>query len=372
MCPAFVGGKFGERGKSLATSSVLKLRASKKPPSFPPAKVVSLFCGAGGLDAGFRESGFHIELALDSSTAAIKTHQRNFPGTRSICVDLKEIRGQGVCDLLSETLPPGSRIAVIGGPPCQGFSRANASSRSDDPRNGLVSLYLEIVSALASSYELEFVVFENVLGIKDEKHSETFASLLSGLRSLQLSVADEEYCALDFGVPQVRRRVIIIGIRSDRGYDTISVRQRQGKKSVRAAIGHLGAPTYFRRDLQAGDIPTHPNHWTMTPRSARFTTPISKWKQTRSFKRTFWSKPSPTIAFGHREIHIHPSCKRRLSIYEAMLLQGFSSKFVLEGNLSEQVEQVSNAVPPPLAKSIASAIGRATAKYCPTASQRSG
>jgi DNA (cytosine-5)-methyltransferase 1 len=66
--------------------------------------------------------------------------------------------------------------------------------------------------------------------------------------------------------------------------------------------------------------------------------------------------PSPTIAFGHREIHIHPTGKRRLSIYEAMLLQGFPAEFVLKGNLTQQVEQVSNAVPPPLAEAIAQAI----------------
>jgi DNA (cytosine-5)-methyltransferase 1 len=233
-------------------------------------------------------------------------------------------------------------------------------------------LYLEIVRALAATYEVEFVVFENVLGIKDEKHSQTFAALLSGLRSLHLSVTDKECCALDFGVPQVRRRVIIVGLRSDRGYGKIAVRGKSGKRSVRAAIGHLAAPVYFRRDLLAADIPIHPNHWTMAPRSARFSTPASEWKRTRSFKRTFWSKPSPTIAFGHREIHVHPTCKRRLSIFEAMLLQGFSPKFILEGNLSEQVEQVSNAVPPPLAKSIASAIGRATAAEPSTALKRPG
>src|ERR1700732_4717589 len=77
-------------------------------PSLPT--IVSLFCGAGGLDAGFRQGGFPIELALDCSAAAIKTHRRNFPGTRSVCVDLKTIGGKGVCDLLSETLPAGSRI----------------------------------------------------------------------------------------------------------------------------------------------------------------------------------------------------------------------------------------------------------------------
>ena len=78
----------------------------------------------------------------------------------------------------------------------------------------------------------------------------------------------------------------------------------------------------------------------------------------RCFKQLSWHKPSPTIAFGHREIYVHPNGKRRLSIFEAMLLQGFPDTFVLEGNLSEQVEQISNAVPPPLAKSVASAIRR--------------
>ena len=72
----------------------------------------------------------------------------------------------------------------------------------------------------------------------------------------------------------------------------------------------------------------------------------------RSFKQLKWADPSPTIAFGHREIYVHPNGRRRLSIFEAMLLQGFPKSFVLEGNLSEQVEQISNAVPPPLARSI--------------------
>jgi DNA (cytosine-5)-methyltransferase 1 len=245
---------------------------------------------------------------------------------------------------------------VIGGPPCQGFSRANAASKPDDPRNSLVGLYLDVVRSLAKLFQLDFVVFENVLGIKDAKHSDTFSALLNGLGAVGLTVTNKECCALDFGVPQVRRRVILIGMSSQQQYGEISLQSNPGILSVRQAIGHLGSPAFFKRDLKVEDIPIHPNHWTMTPRSARFSTPVSKWKKTRSFKRTFWSKPSPTIAFGHREIHIHPSGKRRLSIHEALLLQGFSDSFVLEGNLTEQVEQVSNAVPPPLARSIAHSI----------------
>jgi DNA (cytosine-5)-methyltransferase 1 len=319
-------------------------------------RIVSLFCGAGGLDVGFHESGFQIELALDRSRAAIETHKRNFPNSKSICADLKEIGAKGVLNLLLETLPIGSRIGIIGGPPCQGFSRANSGSRSDDPRNALIPLYLQIIRTLSLSYQLEFVVFENVIGIKDRKHNAVYDGLISGLASLSLSVTDQVCCALDFGVAQMRRRVIVIGMRDDKHYGQVQLKGRTGKRSVREAIGHLGPPVYFSRGITPRDIPAHPNHWTMTPRSSRFSTPASQWKLTRSFKRTYWSKPSPTIAFGHREIHIHPNCKRRLSIYEAMLLQGFSHGFVLEGNLSEQVEQVSNAVPPPLARSIASSI----------------
>ena len=97
----------------------------------------------------------------------------------------------------------------------------------------------------------------------------------------------------------------------------------------------------------------------MRPKSERFNNPDEQTNSGRSFKRLAWHEASPTIAFGHREIYVHPSGRRRLSIYEAMLLQGFPSNFILEGNLSEQVEQISNAVPPPLAASVASAVKRA-------------
>lgn len=319
-------------------------------------KVLSLFCGAGGLDIGFRDNGFLIELAIDKSSAAIETHKRNFPGTRSRSANLQEIGPVGVRDLLLETLPAGSRLAVIGGPPCQGFSRANSAARNDDPRNQLVVLYIDIVRLLAITFDLEFVVFENVLGIKDAKHSETFQCLLRGLAEINLSVTNNVCCASDYGVPQIRRRVILIGMKAGKRFGNISLRGKAGKRSIYEAIGHLGAPAFFRRDLKLEDIPLHPNHWTMTPRSVRFSTPVSQWRKTRSFKRTFWSKLSPTIAFGHREIHVHPNGRRRLSIHEALLLQGFSDDFILQGNLSEQAEQVSNAVPPPLAASIAESI----------------
>ena len=125
---------------------------------------------------------------------------------------------------------------------------------------------------------------------------------------------------------------------------------------MRSVIGDLPEPAFCARDLEKSAIPHHENHWTMRPVSKRFSAPGGAQRAGRSFRRLEWDKPSPTVAYGHREIHVHPDGRRRLSIFEAMRLQGFPTDFVLEGTLSSQVEQVSNAVPPPLAEALATAI----------------
>ncbi|MDZ7584550.1 MAG: DNA cytosine methyltransferase [Thiobacillus sp.] len=331
-------------------------------PSEDLPRVVSLFSGAGGLDWGFHQEGFQIPLAIDISDAAVRTHKKNFSNTHSVAADLIKLQPLGVYKLVSGQVPKGSRIGVIGGPPCQGFSRANTTSKADDPRNELPQLYLSIVKKLQRAYTVEFVVFENVLGIRDKKHAATYKALVNGLNGLGFDVTEKELCALDFGVPQNRRRVVLSAMRKKQGYGEVRPEKKTGLKTVREAIGKLSAPKYFDRKLTPADIPVHANHWTMQPKSPRFANPDGEYADGRSFKRLLWDEPSPTVAFGHREIHIHPSGTRRLSIYEAMLLQGFPENFVLEGNLSEQVEQVSNAVPPPLGKSIAAAVKTAMAE----------
>ncbi|MDP3822637.1 MAG: DNA cytosine methyltransferase [Burkholderiales bacterium] len=322
-------------------------------------KIVSLFSGAGGLDLGFKEAGFTISVAIDAAKAAINTHKKNFPRTKAIVGDLIKLRPAGVVEQVKEKLTPGQRIAVIGGPPCQGFSRANTGSLSNDPRNRLPTLYLEIVEELQRLYTVEFIVFENVLGIRDKKHAKTYKALMQGIVDLGFDVTEKELCSADFGVPQNRRRIVLSGMREGQGYSPVKPRKRQGVETVREAIGGLKAPAYFKFGLAPEDIPVHPNHWTMQPKSPRFENPEAETGDGRSFKRLNWDLASPTIAFGHREIHVHPDGRRRLSIYEALLLQGFPTQFVLEGNLSEQVEQISNAVPPPLARSVALAVKRA-------------
>lgn len=323
-------------------------------------RIVSLFSGAGGLDLGFRDAGFDLAFAVDSSEWAIKTHRRNFPATTSIAADLLELQPVGVLKELEGVLNVGEQIGVIGGPPCQGFSRANPAALASDPRNELPILYLEVVEALQRKYDVRFVLFENVLGLRDAKHSAAFDAILAKFGELSFSERVDEYCALDFGVPQNRKRVIISAFKDKQARIAFLADKRpRSNLDVRAAIGDLPAPIYWARGLKAEDIPHHPNHWTMRPISRRFSEPEKSMPATRSFRRLQWNLPSPTVAYGHREIHVHPDGHRRLSIYEAMKLQGFPPDFVIEGPLSAQVDQVSNAVPPPLAYALAGATVRA-------------
>jgi len=322
-------------------------------------KIVSLFSGAGGLDLGFHEAGFPVVFAIDSSAAAIKTHTRNFPRTASIAADLVELGPRGVLNHLGNLLADGEPIGVIGGPPCQGFSRANTGSAANDPRNSLPLLYLQIVEALQAKYDVQFVLFENVLGIRDTKHALVFKGILSKFEAIGLTARVNECSALDYGVAQSRNRVIISGFHRAEVAASFRPVQVAGKRlTVRSVIGSLPPPVFYSRVLTSADIPHHENHWTMRPISKRFSD-AGGARGDRSFRRLEWDKPSPTVAYGHREIHVHPDGRRRLSIYEAMLIQGFPPEFVLEGTLSAQVDQVSNAVPPPLARALAAAIDRA-------------
>src|SRR5690606_32359491 len=109
-----------------------------------------------------------------------------------------------VLDEIAKALTDGESIGIIGGPPCQGFSRANPNSRADDPRNQMPTYYLEIVEALQARYDVQFVLFENVMGIRDAKHSVTFRGILTRFKELQLTAGVAAHSALDYGVPQTR------------------------------------------------------------------------------------------------------------------------------------------------------------------------
>ncbi len=320
-------------------------------------RVVSLFCGAGGLDIGFSQKGFKAEFAADYDQAAVKTYNANHRGKKAEVIDLFETSAEEVYNRATRRLKGDHTIdGIIGGPPCQGFSRANAARCHSDPRNLLALKYADIVNEFFTRSKIKFFVFENVPEIKAKKNAD-FLKLLRDSLSLHFNIYERELDAWNYGVPQTRKRYFIVGISKaiDNGNYQFPPIKRGKKKLVSDAILGLPHPTFFNKDLDPADIPFHPNHWTMQPRSEKFQTgemPAGG----RSFIKLEWNKPSRTVAYGNREIHIHPNGKRRISIYEAMRLQSFPMNYELLGNLSEQVKQISNAVPPPVAAALAKSI----------------
>lgn len=318
-------------------------------------QVISLFCGAGGLDLGFEQAGFTVAYAGDISPAAVNTHNRNFASPVAEVLDISAIKASDLISILAQR--DCSPVGVIGGPPCQGFSRANTQRSFADPRNQLARNYANILCKLADHFPLKFFVFENVPELLAESNA-IFLKNLKRKLSEKFWISLQILNAADFGVPQNRSRVFIVGIRKVKGLPPIRFTFPEPnvtiKVTVRNAIEGLPPPAFFERGLAPESIPHHPNHWTMRPKSKKFGAELVNGG--RSLVRLLWDKPSRTVAYGHREIHVHPTGLRRLSIHEAMILQGFPRDYVLTGNLSEQVTQVSNAVPPPVAKALALAL----------------
>jgi DNA (cytosine-5)-methyltransferase 1 len=328
--------------------------ASVEPDDHIP--IISLYAGAGGLDLGFRLEGFDPVIAIDNNQAAVDSYNLNDPNCVAQLGDLSKLNDEQIIELIREACNGRVPRGVIGGPPCQGVSSSNVHKQRHDKRKKALLRYARIVKALAAAFNLDFFVFENVVGLKSKKHKRYFRRIVKALEDGGFSLFEQELDAKDFGVAQVRRRVFIVGInrRLFPRIEFIFPTPLGTKKTVRDVIGSLPPAVFFNRSFKPEDIPHHCNHWAMNPRSPKFGT--AEHAAGRSFRRLEWDQPSPTVAYGHREMHVHPTGTRRVSVFEGMLLQGFPPDFKLAGNFSQQVNQVSNAVPPPLARAVAKAI----------------
>jgi DNA (cytosine-5)-methyltransferase 1 len=350
---------------SIAITSKISARQRTKIPSeaVPRLPVISLFSGCGGLDLGFVNAGFEPVLAIDANAAACRTYEKNHSLTRVLKRDLSTLPRKYILERLSELSTAVKPVGVIGGPPCQAFSQGNGHKRDDDPRALLSKNYAAILRELNAAFELDFFVFENVLGLKQSRHDEQFRLIKRLFSSAGFRIFESELNAHDFGVAQIRRRLFVIGLNKRKFPHltfTFPIKDGGPKPNVRDLIEKLPQPLFFKRGTSAADIPFHPNHWCMTPKSDRFFDGSLKEGDLkgRPFRVLKWDAPSWTVAYGHREVHVHPSATRRLSVYEAMLLQGFPRMYELCGTLSDQIRLVSDAVPPPLAEALARAIVR--------------
>lgn len=295
---------------------------------FLKLKVASLFAGAGGLDLGFKRSGHDLVWANDFDEDSCRTYARNI-GDHIVCADVAAIDPADVPE----------HDILIGGFPCQGFSRANIHRVENDERN---NLYLHVLRFL-SEHKPKFFLLENVRGIVTLNQGKDFSDILSALKDYGYKVGFKVLNAADFGVPQNRIRVIITGVRNDLVdefeyvYPT-PTHSRSGLGvsqwvSIAEALAGIGEPD---------EVTNLPNHV------------CSNYKVTnRDFtghRRTDPSKPSPTIlARGNGGGGVcaiqHPKNHRRLSVRESATVQTFPLDFAFEGKLMSTYRQVGNAVP---------------------------
>ncbi|MEN8692892.1 MAG: DNA cytosine methyltransferase [Desulfobacterales bacterium] len=329
-----------------------------------PAKtdvIISLFSGCGGFDLGFSSAGFSIGLALDVDAMAVKTYNHNRVDKVCKINNLVETDAEAIIKLHRMNFGSVSPRGVIGGSPCQTFSQGNVHFNGDDARHLLPRRYACVLRVLNEKYDLDFFVFENVKGITSPKHRKEYTTIKRLFSRAGFKLFEGQLDAADFGVAQHRCRVFIVGFNKLK-YPDLEFKFPAAVTSVPLTVASklkgLPQPLLFKRGIRKDDIAFHPNHWTMYPRSRKFTdgSLTKSHKQGRSFRVLDWDKPSLTVAYGNREIHVHPDAQRRLSVYEAMLLQGFPKNYELLGTLSDQIRQVSDAIPPQLGVALGKAI----------------
>ena len=321
--------------------------------------LLSLYSGCGGMDLGFEAAGFEVGLAYDIRPHSIASWNGNRPGApRGHVADLSSI---GLKDMDrnfgSRFVPSG----VIGGPPCQGFSRANHFRSNKDPRRKHVRHFFSIALRFHRCRRpLDFILMENVPAVEAANDGSLLRRELERLRTYGLYGRTFILDAARYSVPQHRKRLFVLVLPNRRllNEQWSPPSGTDARRTVGDAISRLPDPTQFRRGINPGSLPFHPNHWYMVPRSRRFFdgSLVAGDSSRRSFKTLDWDAPSITASYGNREVHVHPDGKRRLSVLEAMRLQGFPDEYILEGTLSAQINQVSEAVPPPLAEAIAMSI----------------
>lgn len=305
---------------------------------------------------GFHQAGFVTALAYDKRKDSVASWSSSFPKGKAFEQDIVILSLQKLdADYGAEFAP----LGVIGGPPCQGFSLANRFGGLSDPRNKLVHRFFDVALALHQRNPLNFIVMENVPALAGSRGGDILKTEQKRLEESGFLVSMATLDAVDYQVPQNRKRLFLVALNSKVARSAWSPPAKSSERiTVRSAIGELPDPIFYDRNLKTTDIPFHPNHWCMTPKSPKFISGelTQGFVGKRSFKTLSWDQPSYAASYGNREVHVHPNCKRRLSVLEAMILQGFPIETVLQGSMSSQIKQVSEAVPPPLALAVANSV----------------
>lgn len=397
---------------------------------------IDLFAGCGGLTEGFLQSGYYKALAhvewelqmvntLRNRLKSKWNHTEEEAIKRVIHFDIQKsdelLNGNWSDDTLNKYSETNHELIIngglkelidnkkvnliIGGPPCQAYSIAGRAQDKDsmkfDYRNYLFESFVKVVN----EFEPDIFVFENVPGILsacpgDKPVKERIYAAFENIGYVILkpdSLKKAVYSSYDFGVPQKRRRVIIIGIKKSTGltpeevYKSVDVNKlTENRRNIRDAIYHLpelipigesinekgrkishiqknGVKVKYheprfhnKRDIGIFKdwILNEMNNKSSEEKIAFYNNELGKNSKHGKYRNLEWNEPSPTIvAHLHKDglmfIHPEPEQARTITVKEAALLQSFPDDFEFSGNNSDFYKMIGNAVPPEMAKQIA-------------------
>ena len=316
-------------------------------------KFVDLFCGCGGMSLGLQMAGMEGLASVEFDAMACKTYRKNFDHT--------VVEGDITLDSTKQKLYDaigGREVDVVcGGFPCQGFS-TSGKRIADDPRNRLFYEFVEVVRRVRP----KVVIGENVNGILTMQKGEVVKTIIREFESLGYSMDVKVLKAADYGVPQLRERVIFIGNRigAFNWYPEPRLSANQ-YVSVREAIGDLVGKS---ESIELSHVFTK-HGAEMKARMAAQKEGEGLYENRKdSCRKLFWDKPSLTVKDNHGNCFVHPIENRSLTAREMARLQSFPDWF----NFSEvaakyQLRQIGNAVPPLMAETIGEEVMRMIATF---------
>jgi DNA (cytosine-5)-methyltransferase 1 len=348
---------------------------------------IDLFCGAGGLTLGLGRAGFDARLGSDNWGPAVATFGANFPRVPVLDADALEL---SAADLLAKAGLDAAPDLVSGGPPCQGFSSAGAKGRGD-PRNTLVSVY----ARLAAEIRPPAILFENVEGFLTSHDGRFVIGLLDPLIEAGYHVSLEKLNVANFGVPQLRKRVVAIAVLAGdpppltpthRAWGAPGVHRATADRTleptptVEQALSGLPAPsadppgtpadhyvppvsdadkeriTALLPGQRMRDLPEHlwqPSYRRRAHRRVMDGTPLERrGGAPAGLRRLVAGEPSRAITSSAAREFVHPAEDRPLTLREATRLQTFPDDFVLAGPKAYRHALIGNAVPPLFAEAI--------------------
>jgi len=350
---------------------------------------IDLFAGAGGMSLGAIQCDIKVLAAVENDPWAAMTHSHNFKDTKVICENVK--------DVTTRTLNINHRkepLIIFGGPPCKGFSTSNQKTRSaSNPSNWLFLEYIRLIKEIRP----EWIVFENVKGIIETEQGVFLNYVLEHLDSLNYKLGWKVLNASHFGIPQKRSRLFIVGTLEKHRNFQFPASSNDTCITVKDAISDLpeltagantnelpykcepasqyaeklkGALKKTTNHLVTKNAPSVIERYQYIPQGGNWENIpellMSNYKDksrchTGIYHRLKNDEPSVVIGNYRKNMLIHPTQDRGLSVREAARLQSFPDWFEFKGSIGFQQQQVGNAVPPLLAKAVFQSIQKACA-----------